>query len=103
MNIFDWFTGLGQAIHKRLSSLCGENAASTLIAAEKQIFKTAVGAFALEVVTDLAGTDLTSTVKWEIAGRKIAAQAIVLGVQIAKSEINLLIELVYSAVQHKTA
>ena len=101
MSVFDWFSGLGQTIHKRLSSLFGENAASMLIAAEQKIFQTAIGSFALQVVTDLAGTDLTSTAKWEAAGTQIAAQAVVLGIQIVKSEINLLIELAYSAVKHK--
>jgi hypothetical protein len=101
-DILNWFTGCGKAIHDAFARLFGANTASLLLAAQKKIFETALGSFALEVVSDLqSDPGLISCQKASIAGTKIAARAAELGFTIARSEVNLLIELAYAVVRRR--
>ena len=88
-------------VEARFVALFGEDAAKQFVKVSYTLLQSAAGKIVLQVVTDLNDTTLDSSAKRETAVQQVKELARQQAIQVAESEVRLLIELAVQFVQGK--
>lgn len=99
--IGSFFKAIGKGIGHVFVALFGSDAAKKLAAAAEALFKTALGALALDAVDFVQNANPLSgdAEKRDAAAKKLASDAKAQGISVSDSIINLLIELAVNALK----
>lgn len=108
MSFSSIFKGIGHGIKVAVVgvahgfvALFGSDVAKQFASASIALLKSAVGAIVMQVVTELANGDLSSSAKREEALAQILALAASKGIAVAESEARMLIEIAVQFVKGK--